>query len=239
MKNFILIFVFIPAFISAQTHYWNEKTQLVPWRLPITADIKNIEYIDLDGDGHPEVLKTKVLDGIPVMWIDDDHNMKYGDLEGDQVNDCLLVDLNKDGIYGGPGDLCIDWTDTDGDGIADVQLVVSNGSIGNRNYFDWGADFMYIIDYGKKTNVKNFINWNEIVLKAWEHNGHCDFYTDYHGNVLFLKMHASSFRMSDLRYSWENPFIFYDEDGDGLTEMAIRLVDSPQFRPKPGDKPDE
>jgi hypothetical protein len=238
MKKYFFLTMLLPVFASAQVKYWNEKTQLTPWRLPITTDIKNIEYIDLDSDGRPEVLKTTILNGIPIMWIDDDHNMKYGDLEGDQVNDCLLVDLNKDGIFGGPGDLCIDWIDTNGDGVADIQLIVSNGGLGTRNFFDWSADYMYIIDYGKKSNVKNFINWNEIVLRAWEHNGHCNFYTDYQGNVLFLKMHASSFRMSDLRYSWENPFIFYDEDGDGLSEMSIRLVDTPQFRPKQGEKPD-
>lgn len=40
------------------------------------------------------------------------------------VNDCLLIDRNKDGIYGGQGDLIIDWVDTDGDGKADMQIVV-------------------------------------------------------------------------------------------------------------------
>lgn len=234
--RFTFVFLFIPVLLYSQTKYWNENTQLLPWRLPIVNNIQDIEYIDLNGDGKPDVLKTTILDGIPIMWIDDDQNMKYGDLEGDQVNDCLLVDLNKDGIWGGPGDLCIDWTDTNGDGIADIQLVVSNGGLGTRNFFDWSANFMYIIDYGKKSNVKNFINWNEVVLKAWEHNGHCDFYTDYHGNVLFLKMHASSFRVEDVRFNWENPFIFYDPDNDGLSEMSIRLVDSPQFRPKKNEK---
>lgn len=234
--RFILAFLFIPILLYSQTKYWNEKTQLLPWRLPIVNNIQNIEYVDLDGDGKPDVLKTTILDGIPIMWIDDDHNMKYGDLEGDQVNDCLLVDLNKDGIWGGPGDLSIDWIDTDGDGIADIQLVVSNGGLGTRNFFDWSADYMYIIDYGKKSGVKNFINWNDIVLQAWEHNGHCNFYSDYHGNVLFLKMHASSFRVEDLKFNWENPFIFYDPDNDGLSEMSIRLVDSPRFRPKKTEK---
>ncbi len=239
MRKFVLFVLLIPIFSNAQVKYWNEKTQLTPWRLPITTNIKNIEYIDLDGNGKPDVLKTSILDGIPIMWIDDDHTMKYGDLEGDQVNDCLLVDLNKDGIFAGPGDLSIDWMDTNEDGVADVQLVVSNGGLETRNFFDWSADYMYIIDYGKKTNVKNFINWNEIVLRAWEHNGKCNFYTDYHGNVLFLKMHASSFRMNDLRYNWENPFIFYDEDGDGLSEMSIRLVDTPQFRSNLGEQADK
>ena len=45
-------------------------------------------------------------------------------------------------------------------------------------------------------------------------------------------MHGSPFRINDVRFSWENPFIFYDFDKDNLSEMAIRLVDTPDFRPK-------
>ena len=237
----ILILILFPVLeVVAQSQqnpvYWNEKTQLIPWRLPFATDSKNIEYIDLDNDGDPDVLKSTILGGVPIMWIDDDDDMKRGDLEGDQDNDCLCVDINKDGIFGGPEDLCIDWTDTDNDGIAEVQLVVKNGGLENRYYFDWGADYMYIIDWGEKDGIKNFINWNELVLGAWEHNGHANFFTDYHGNTLFLKMHGSTFRIDDLRYNWENPFIFYDYDKDNLSEMAIRLVDTPHFRPKPGAK---
>jgi hypothetical protein len=226
------VFVFLfPLFVSAQTHYWNEKTQLIPWRLPLVSDSRDIEYIDLDKDDDPDILKTTILDGIPIMWIDDDDDMKYGDLEGDQDNDCLLVDKNRDGKFAGPMDLCIDWTDTNNDGIADVQLLVINGEINTRSFFDWKSDVMYMIDFGEKDGIHNFINWNDLVMGGWEHSGHSNFYTDYHGNTLFLKMSSSSFRINDLRYSWENPFIFYDEDNDRLSEMAIRLVDMPVFRP--------
>ncbi len=233
--SFILSFAFYFFSEGQQANYWNEKTQLVPWRLPITTSTQNIEYIDLDKDGDPDVLKTTILNGIPIMWIDDDDDMKLGDLEGDQENDCLCVDLNRDGIFAGEHDLCVDWTDTDNDGIADIQLLVTNGSMKTRYYFDWGADFMYIIDWGEKDGIKNFVNWNELVLRAWQHSGHANFYTDYHGNTLFLKMHGSTFRIDDLRYNWENPFIFYDFDNDNLSEMAIRLVDTPKFRAKPGE----
>jgi hypothetical protein len=217
--------------LSSQIRYWNEDTQFIPWRLPLVTDKNKIEYIDLDKDGDPDILKTTILDGIHIMWIDDDDDMKRIDLEGDQNNDCLLIDKNRDGKFAGPGDICIDWTDTEKDGIADVQLVVINGDITSRNFFDWNSDLMYIIDYGEKDGIHNFVNWNSLLLGCWEHDGHSNFYTDYHGNTLFLKMSASSFRINDMHYSWENPFIFYDPDKDGLSEMAIRLVDMPIFRP--------
>lgn len=210
--------------------YWNSNTQLVPWRLPLSNS--PIEYMDLDQDGDPDILKTVIWECVSVMWIDDNDNMKYGDTEGDMVDDCLLIDRNGDGVFGGPMDLCIDWNDENKDGIADIQVVVSCGRKQKFGYFDFDADYMYMIDFGEKDGVHNFIDWNTIRLMCWAHNGISDFFTDYHGNTLFLKMHGSPFHIADLRYSWENPFIFYDDDKDGLSELSIRLVDTPYFRTK-------
>ena len=207
--------------------YWNRNTQLIPWRM--MPSITKITYADLDKDGDPDVLKAMINDSMPVVWIDDDDDMKTGDREGDTDNDCLLIDRNRDGIFAGPLDFSIDWSDEDGDGKADIQLIVNNAGTKVRNYFDWGADFMYIMD-DDKDQIMHFVDWNKIMMRAWEHYGHSNFYKDYSGNSTFLKMHASSFRISDLRFNWENPFIFYDEDQDQLTEMAIRLVDTPKFR---------
>lgn len=233
------LFILLPSqTTTAQTKYWNENTQLTPWRFPLTVDKSTLERIDLDNDGDPDVLKGKLSNGMSFIWIDDDDDMQWGDIEGDTDSDCLCIDIDGDGLFAGPKDLCVDWTDTDGDGIANVQLVVQNGGLKPRYNYDWWADFMYIIDWGEKDGIKNFINWNDLVLRAWEHNGHANFFTDYHGNTLFLKMHGSTFRIDDLRYNWENPFIFYDYDKDKLSEMAIRLVDSPRFRPKPSEPND-
>ena len=40
-----------------------------------------------------------------------------------------------------------------------------------------------------------------------------------------MKTHTSTDKMEDLRFNWENPFHFYDVDGDGLTEISMRLCD--------------
>jgi len=222
--------------VNPSLKYWNRDTHLIPWRLPLPEDLSKINQIDLDNDGDPDIIEMIMHDSIPLLWIDDDDDMRSGDIEGDIDNDCLLIDRNHDGIFAGPNDLSIDWGDEDNDGIADIQLVVQNGDSAKRYYFDWDSDFMYFIDL-EKDNRKHFINWNAIRMQAWEHSGHSNFFEDYQGNTLFLKMHASSFRIQDTRYSWENPFIFFDTDDDNLSEWTIRLVDTPHFRQK--DRSDE
>ena len=218
--------------------YWNDGLKITSWRPPLPNDRQSIRPEDITGDGRPDIIRGFIGDSIPILWIDDDGNLSEGDLEGDQVNDCLLIDLNKDGLFGGPEDLSIDWKDLNGDGIADMQLIVKNGVAGPKGYFDWSSDCMCIIDYGEKDGIQNFIDWQEIALRCWYHNGWSNFYTDYHGNTLFLKMHASSYHIDDLRYSWENPFLFYDPDKDNLTEMTVRLLDNPKFRPKSSETSD-
>ena len=229
--KYVLVFLAVQGALTtmAQTplRYWNRNTQLLPWRM--TPSVSKPEYIDLDKDGDPDILKAFVNDSIPVLWIDDDDDMMWTHADGDTDNDCLLIDRNKDGIFAGPWDFSIDWYDSNKDGKADVQLIVNNAGLKLRNYYDWGADFMYVFD-DDKDGIMHYVDWNKIMMQAWEHSGHSNFYKDYSGNSTFLKMHASSFRIADLRYNWENPFIFYDSDKDGLTEWAIRLVDSPVFR---------
>lgn len=234
----LMIFAAILSFscgLWAQ-EYWNNKTQLTPFRLPLVIDKSKIEYIDLDKDGDPDVLKSFILGDVPIMWIDDDDDMQYGDTEGDTDNDCLLIDKDKDGVFAGPNDISIDWVDEDGDGIAEIQTVVWNKDGKRRGGMD-GSDYMYMIDDGEKDNIKHNIQWTDVVLKCWQHNGHANFYQDYHGNNTFLKMHAASFRIKDLEYNWEVPFIFFDDDNDGLSEMAIRLLDTPKYRPSDNSDP--
>lgn len=108
------LFAVLSAYgLYAQQKYWNQHTRLTPWRFPLVTDKSAITYEDLTGDGTPDIIRTFILDSIPVMWIDDDGDMRYDDTEGDTDNDCLLIDLNRDGIFGGPEDLSIDWVDTD------------------------------------------------------------------------------------------------------------------------------
>ncbi len=197
------------------------------YRLPYPAPDAKIEYIDLDQDGDPDVLRTTTHNETPIQWIDDDDDMKEGDLVGDMDSDCLMIDRNKDGQYGGFGDLNIDHGDEDGDGRADLEIIVENATPSDTG---WGpGHYMIVVDVDKD-GVFNYIDWNDFKLKCWEHSGLSRFFEDYLGDSLFLKMHTSTCNIKNLEYNWENPFLFYDYDQDGLTEMAIRLCDSPKIK---------
>ena len=208
--------------------YWNQKLQIEPFRLPLPPVGYQVEYIDLNGDGKPDAIKSVTVNDTPILWLDDDGNMKEGDIEGDMINDCLLIDRNKDGIYGGQGDLIIDWVDTDDDGKADMQIVIEYPEKNTGEVWPNGH-YMIMRDLDKD-NIFNYINWNDFSLRCWDKNGFGDFYEDYSGQTMFMKIHTSTYDIKDLRLNWENPFLFYDEDGDGLTEMAIRFVDSPKIK---------
>ncbi len=236
----LLCFVFLnhglPLHAQSKHNYWNHQTTLRPARMPLPDNIELIQRIDLDKEGDPDILKYTILNGIPVMWIDDNDNMKWTDIEGDMAGDCLCIDRNKDGLFAGPEDISIDFVDFDNNGKANMQWVVENGKADIRYKMDWiKSNIMAFIDEDQK-GVFNYIDWNLLTMRHWERNGHSNFFTDYQGNTTFTKVCTPSYRLSDLRYSWENPFIFWDFDHDGLSEMALRMIDAPEVR-KDGDDP--
>ena len=215
MKKIILLAaLLLPALAAPAQTYWNQRLKIIPFRAPVG---ENPEFLDLNGDGRQDAVKSYIADGIPILWLDDDGNMKEGALEGDTVNDCLLVDRDKDGAY----DLIVKFADLTGNGVTDLQLIIDYPKFGRKN-----PNFMYVFD-DDKDGVFNYINWSDLTLLCWEKNGLSDFYTDYSGNSTFLKTHRIPDVLEDLRFNWENPFLFYDYDGDGLTEMAVRFCDNP------------
>lgn len=214
---------------SANKTYWNEHTMLQPFRIPMPAQGVDIQLLDLNNDGKQDAVKSAIHSGkVPILWLDDDGNMKQGDIEGDTVNDCLLVDRDASGEY----DLVVKHVDMNSDGKADVQLILDY-PVGKENGpKGWNAPhYMWVFD-DDGDGVFNYIDWTTITLKCWEKNGISDFYTDYSGNSTFIKAHRVTNSFQDLRINWENPFIFYDYDKDGLSEIALRFCDSRRPHPE-------
>ena len=121
----------------------------------------------MDGDGDPDLLQTLTINNFPVQWIDDDDDMKEGDLSGDLDSDCLMIDRNRDGIYGGPYDLIVDWNDENGDNIADMQVIADQLSLDDNKVYP--GHYMIMLDLDND-QIFNYINWDTFELEAWDHS---------------------------------------------------------------------
>lgn len=218
---------------SSSDDFWQVNSMLTPFRLPLPSG--PVSYLDLDNDGDPDVLRA-MIGKTPIQWIDDDDDMKRGDIAGDMDSDCLMIDRDRNGTYGGKHDLSIDWGDEDGDGVADIQVIADNGGWNARRK-KFGVNHYFIFIDTDKDGVLNYVDWRKQGLEAWDHAGQCDFFPDYNGKSLFLKAHKKTSDIKDLRYNWENPFLFFDPDQDGCTEMTIRFVDEGERLPKGGEYP--
>ena len=229
MQRYLLSFVLIIA-LFAQTQgqkpaFRNGQLDVVltPFRLPMPKS-NSVTYIDLDKDGDPDVLRAILPNGIHIQWIDDDDDMKKGDFEGDMDSDCVMLDLNQDGSYSGEKDLMVDWSDEDKDGKADWQCIVDNAE---KDYTGkWTSHYIWFWDADQDGEF-GYIDWNHLGFEGWDHDGRANFFTDYNGKSMMLKVHITTRNIKDLRYNWENPFLYFDKDNDGLTEMAMRMVDEP------------
>lgn len=221
-RNVLLLGALALSFTCGAQNYWNSATQLKPFRFPMPPVGYTPEKLDLNGDGKQDAVKTIINGNMPVLWLDDDGNMKNGDNEGDFVNDCILVDRNADGKY----DFIVKHADLNGDEKADIQFILDY-TVGGKGPKEWNSPHYMVVIDDDNDGVFNYVDWNTVTLKCWEKNGLSDFYTDYSGNSTFLKMHRTTLDCYDLRYNWENPFLFYDYDKDGLTEIALRYCDVP------------
>jgi hypothetical protein len=137
------------------------------------------------------------------------------------------VDMNGDGFYDGPLDLNIKWADNDGDGQADLQAWVTQPPAWSTDKWETRESHWMIFIDVEKDGVLGYLDWEKFDFgnDNWAYTGTSNWLPDYNGDAVFLKVHRPAQSLLDPRLNWENPFAFYDFDGDGLSEMAMRWLD--------------
>ena len=127
----------------------------------------------------------------------------------DSVDDLLIVDYGANGTP----DRIVDWEDLDGDGRPERQMLYALGGA------PLGGEFMSCVVVDQRASQRGF--W---YLTHWQYQQEvCQTRCDFSGDGFFALG-----RYDERGRSWhsfdENPFCFYDPDGDGLTEEVLVLV---------------
>lgn len=192
------------------------------------TDTASIIRIDVTGDGSPDLLE-RWWNGKRLRWFDETGSMTWNCVWGDMVNGALQVDLDGDGFYDGPLDYNVKWADTDGDGIPDIQVFSKNPAPGSSSVFGKSRAVWYVTIDPENTGVLADIDWNNLSVNwtRWSTPG--NWRPNYHGNASFIKEHAPIWAVENPEFSWENPFHFHDFDGDGCSDMSIRIADNRKF----------
>ena len=76
-----LLLLAVPA-TGQEKSFWNANIPLLSYRIPPAPAGYRPEFLDLNGDGKQDAVKTVTRDDIPVLWLDDDGNMKEGTRKG-------------------------------------------------------------------------------------------------------------------------------------------------------------
>ena len=197
------------------------------WQQTTLASAKpdgEVRYLTIGNGDKPNVLE-RWWNGKRTRWLDEAGTMQPGDLRGSLVNSTMQIDLNGDGLYDGDGDIDIRWCDTDGDGVPDFQAIILLPSSWDEKAkrYRTNGQFATMRNYDRR-GVLWWLDWTNINYHTawWDATGTCAWLPNYHGNNDFTKHLFAPHLMDDPRMSWENPFSFFDEDGDGVSEMSVR-----------------
>jgi len=167
--------------------------------------------IDRDGDGKPE--EVWFIDTHPrhhdsnrpilVRVIDEDGDLGR-DGTPDRDSDLYLADWHADGSI----DAVIDYEDLDGDQDVDrLGMFFYDPQFGLRTWL--------FIDDGDDNRLAYDVNYT-YDQEACQEKSH------FGGNESVISL---SIKPGERQWTpfWENPFLFFDEDRDGITEEAIRV----------------
>lgn len=180
------------------------------------------ERVKLDTDGDGKIDTIYFIDNDPkhqpqfrpilVKAIDRDGDMDRDD-DADLDSDLYVVDWNADGIV----DAVVEYRDTDHDNALD-EMAIYTYSANNRNLGTDAIQVWWSRDVGHDHQLWDTINYRYQQAEA-------QFRTHFGGDEIFSSYIFDSRRARWIP-SWENPFVFYDEDGDDLAEVTMRFSGS-------------
>ena len=168
-------------------------------------------YVDKDGDGKPEEVwfidieprHTEAKKPILVKVIDENGNLEMGK-EPEKYGDLWIADWHADGWV----DAVIDYTDSDGDNDVDEMGMFFYDS-------NTGVRVWYFIDDGDDNLLGYDIDYIYYQVPCQNH-------THFGGDESLISMYFDLQKKLWIPF-WENPFLFYDADDDGITEEVIRI----------------
>lgn len=169
-------------------------------------------YVDHDNDGKPEEVwfidisprHSEKKRPILVRVIDEDGDLVMGG-EPDMDSDLYIADWNADGIV----DAIVDYEDMDGDQDVDRMAMFFHDNNYKALRVWWSRD-----------DGDDNLLWYDIDYYYYQNP--CQEYTHFGGDESFVSL---LIRPGDKYWTpfFENPFYFFDRDGDGVTEEVIRI----------------
>ncbi len=162
-----------------------------------------IWYIDLS-KRHPEKYCPLL-----VKVVDEDHDLKEGE-EGDLDSDLYLADWNADGII----DSAVDYTDLDRDQDVDEMSIYFYQP--KNEYFKEAVLRSW---WGRDEGDDNLL-WYDIAYTYDQ--SLCEYRCHFGGDEIFVAF-ALPLKGKEWIPYWENPFVFFDHDGDGASEEVVRF----------------
>ena len=229
MKKLIAAALVLPLAAFAETPcHPNETDPDSPRRSKLdVAKPDEIIRLDITGKNGKADIIERWWGGKRVRFFDEAGTLKPDAAWGDTINGAMQVDIDGDGYYDGPADYNVKWHDSDGDGIPDIEVFNTNPRVGAEALFPTGVYFVTIDP--ENTGMLMDIDWNDMSIGWTRWDTPTNWRSNYHGNATFLKEHIPIWAVENPEYSWENPFLFFDPDGDGLSEVSLRVADERAF----------
>jgi hypothetical protein len=181
----------------------------------LAAEHGKRHYVDHNQDGNAdEVWFVDTAARHPEEWrpvlvraIDEDGDLQ-DDGQPDLDSDLYVVDWRGDGTV----DAILDYTDIDDDNDVDEMAMYFPGTP------SFGGEGSLVVWWGRDVGDDNLL-WFDVGYTYSQPL--CQYNSHFGGNEMFCAFVLDP-GATVWRPIWENPFLFYDLDGDGVTEEVIR-----------------